>query len=47
MVRKDGKKYNRFVHRLVANAFLPKPNEDQIIDHINGIRNDNRPENLR
>lgn len=47
MVRRDGKSYNRFVHRLVANAFLPKPLNGQIIDHINGIRNDNRVENLR
>lgn len=47
MVRKNGKSYNKFVHRLVANAFLPQPKEGQIIDHINGIRNDNRIENLR
>ena len=47
MVRKDGKPYNRLVHRLIANAFLPPPQEGQVIDHINGIRNDNRVENLR
>ena len=47
MVRKDGKSYNRLVHRLIANAFLPPPQEGQVIDHINGIRNDNRVENLR
>lgn len=47
MVRKDKKAYNRFVHRLVANAFLPQPEEGQVIDHINGIRDDNRVENLR
>lgn len=47
MLRKNGKAYNRFVHRLVASAFLPAPEEGQVIDHINGIRNDNRVENLR
>lgn len=47
MLRKDGKAYNKFVHRLVANAFLSTPQEGQIIDHINGVRDDNRVENLR
>lgn len=47
MLRKDGKAYNRFVHRLVANAFLPLPEEGQVIDHINGIRDDNHVENIR
>lgn len=47
MLRKDGKAFNRFVHRLVASAFLPASEEGQVIDHINGIRNDNRVENLR
>ena len=41
-----GKKCKRvLLHRLVfllANGYLPKT-----VDHINGIRNDNRPENLR
>lgn len=47
MLRKNGKAYNRFVHRLVASAFLPIPEEGQVIDHINGIRSDNRVDNLR
>ena len=34
------------VHRLVAQAFLPNYNEHLVIDHINGIRDDNRVENL-
>ena len=34
------------IHRLVAQAFLPNYDEHLIIDHINGIRDDNRVENL-
>lgn len=35
------------VHRLVAQTFLPEWSEGCIVDHINGIRKDNRVENLR
>ena len=35
------------VHRLVAKAFIPNPNNYPVIDHINTIRDDNRVENLR
>ena len=34
------------VHRLVAQAFLPGFEEHYIIDHLNGVRDDNRVENL-
>ena len=44
---KDGKQRQFRVHRLVAMAFIPNPENKDFIDHINTIRNDNRVENLR
>ena len=42
----DGKK--KLMHRLVAELFCQKSHlEKNIVDHINGLRNDNRSENLR
>lgn len=34
------------VHRLVAKAFIPNPNEYPDIDHLNMAKSDNRAENL-
>ena len=44
---KDGKEEKFYVHRLLATAFIPNPENKTDVDHINGIKDDNRLENLR
>ena len=47
ILRKDNRNVNRYVHRLVGQAFLPNPMLKPQIDHINRNSLDNRVENLR
>lgn len=43
---KNGVQYQPFIHRLVAETFLPKINGKTEVNHKNGIKTDNRVDNL-
>jgi len=45
-LRKDKKTYTKSIHRLVAETYIPNPNNHPVINHINEIKTDNNIKNL-
>lgn len=45
-LQKNNITHNKFLHRLIAETFIPNLENKRTINHINGIRDDNRIENL-
>jgi len=45
-LNKNGAKRTQYLHRLLANTFIPNTENKPQVNHKNGIKNDNRLENL-
>lgn len=44
---KDGKRYNKLVHQLVALAYIGERPENMVVCHCDGNHTNNKPSNLR
>lgn len=42
----DGKQHTKILHRLIAKEFIPNPENKAEVNHINGVKDDNRVDNL-
>ena len=47
IIHLEGKKYNKTVHKLVANAFLENLDNKKCVDHIDNNKENNNFDNLR
>lgn len=45
-VKQDGKRIIKFIHRIVAETFIPNPDNKQQVNHIDGNKLNNSVENL-
>ena len=45
-LRKGGKRHHKTVHRIIAETFIPNTRNYPVVNHKNGIKDDNRVENL-
>lgn len=45
-LRRGGKQFKVLHHRVIAEAFVPNPDNKPFVNHKNGDKADNRPENL-
>lgn len=46
MLHNNGKKKNKSIHQLVAQAFIPNPDKKPTVNHINGDKLNNSVDNL-